>query len=322
MRRPPRRATSRCSPASWSGTSCWCRCCSCAACSDLRLRDGPGLLGRAGAHDGVNTLVVMEIFHLFFIRNIYGTSLTWKAVRGTRVVWIPAPVPQPADLRTAGRRSNVRGPRPRHRRGRHPRRRAAERGHRLHPGGPRRAGARRRSAHDRPARSVMRDGRRTTVAAEDIVPGDLVCSRPATVSPPTCGCRAQPAHRRSRAHRRIRSRRQGGRPGCAGAALGDRTSMAYLGTLVAAGQGPASRRYRGRDRTRPHQRAARRGRKLETPLLRQMDRFARQLTSSSCSGSAAVFAFAHLARGYGGRGVHGRRRRWPWRRFRKACRRS
>lgn len=25
----------------------------------------------------VNTLVVMEIFHLFFIRNIYGTSLTW-----------------------------------------------------------------------------------------------------------------------------------------------------------------------------------------------------------------------------------------------------
>lgn len=36
----------------------------------------------------VNTLVVMEIFHLFFIRNIYGTSLTWKAVRGTKVVWL------------------------------------------------------------------------------------------------------------------------------------------------------------------------------------------------------------------------------------------
>jgi len=36
----------------------------------------------------VNTLVVVEIFHLFFIRNIHGTSLTWKAVRGTRVVWI------------------------------------------------------------------------------------------------------------------------------------------------------------------------------------------------------------------------------------------
>ena len=35
----------------------------------------------------LNTLVVMEIFHLFFIRNIYGTSLTWRAVRGTRIVW-------------------------------------------------------------------------------------------------------------------------------------------------------------------------------------------------------------------------------------------
>ncbi len=34
-----------------------------------------------------NTLVVMEIFHLFFVRNIYGTSLTWKAVAGTKVVW-------------------------------------------------------------------------------------------------------------------------------------------------------------------------------------------------------------------------------------------
>jgi magnesium-transporting ATPase (P-type) len=35
----------------------------------------------------LNTFVVLEIFHLFFIRNIYGTSLTWKAVRGTHVVW-------------------------------------------------------------------------------------------------------------------------------------------------------------------------------------------------------------------------------------------
>jgi magnesium-transporting ATPase (P-type) len=35
----------------------------------------------------LNVLVVMEIFHLFFIRNIYGTSLTWNAMRGTPVVW-------------------------------------------------------------------------------------------------------------------------------------------------------------------------------------------------------------------------------------------
>ncbi|MGM0584875.1 MAG: cation-transporting P-type ATPase [Pseudomonadota bacterium] len=35
----------------------------------------------------MNTLVVLEIFHLFFIRNIHGASLTWAAARGTPVVW-------------------------------------------------------------------------------------------------------------------------------------------------------------------------------------------------------------------------------------------
>jgi magnesium-transporting ATPase (P-type) len=35
----------------------------------------------------MNTLVVLEVFHLFFIRNIYSTSLTWAAIRGTKVVW-------------------------------------------------------------------------------------------------------------------------------------------------------------------------------------------------------------------------------------------
>lgn len=36
----------------------------------------------------MNTLVVLEIFHLFFVRNLHGPSLTWAAVRGTRVVWV------------------------------------------------------------------------------------------------------------------------------------------------------------------------------------------------------------------------------------------
>lgn len=36
----------------------------------------------------MNTLVVMEIFHLFFIRNMDNISLTWKAVRGTKAIWI------------------------------------------------------------------------------------------------------------------------------------------------------------------------------------------------------------------------------------------
>lgn len=35
----------------------------------------------------MNTLVVLEVFHLYFIRNVHGTSLTWRAARGTPVVW-------------------------------------------------------------------------------------------------------------------------------------------------------------------------------------------------------------------------------------------
>tara|TARA_R110002096_G_scaffold46676_6_gene124796 strand:+ start:5414 stop:8137 length:2724 start_codon:yes stop_codon:yes gene_type:complete len=36
----------------------------------------------------VNTLVVLEVFHLFYVRNMYGTSITWDAIRGTRIVWV------------------------------------------------------------------------------------------------------------------------------------------------------------------------------------------------------------------------------------------
>ena len=35
----------------------------------------------------VNTLVVLEIAYLFFVRNIHGSSLSWKAVKGTKIVW-------------------------------------------------------------------------------------------------------------------------------------------------------------------------------------------------------------------------------------------
>ena len=36
----------------------------------------------------MNMLVVLEIFHLFYIRNIFGTSINWTALKGTRPVWI------------------------------------------------------------------------------------------------------------------------------------------------------------------------------------------------------------------------------------------
>ncbi len=36
----------------------------------------------------MNTLVVMEIFHLLYIRNMHSPTLSWQQLRGTRVLWI------------------------------------------------------------------------------------------------------------------------------------------------------------------------------------------------------------------------------------------
>jgi len=36
----------------------------------------------------VNTLVVMEMFQLFFFRNLYSSGLTWKSLKATRMVWL------------------------------------------------------------------------------------------------------------------------------------------------------------------------------------------------------------------------------------------
>lgn len=35
----------------------------------------------------MNLLVVLEVYHLFFIRNLHGPALRWANLRGTRVVW-------------------------------------------------------------------------------------------------------------------------------------------------------------------------------------------------------------------------------------------
>jgi magnesium-transporting ATPase (P-type) len=35
----------------------------------------------------LNMLVVLEIFYLFYIRSLHATSLTWRAARGTAVIW-------------------------------------------------------------------------------------------------------------------------------------------------------------------------------------------------------------------------------------------
>ncbi len=46
----------------------------------------------------MNTLVVLKIFYLFYIRNLHGTSLTLDALRATRAVWITLTVALSAQL--------------------------------------------------------------------------------------------------------------------------------------------------------------------------------------------------------------------------------
>jgi magnesium-transporting ATPase (P-type) len=153
-----------------------------------------------------------------------------------------------------------------------------------------------------PRAAVVRDGRRVTVAADDIVPGDLVILE--------AGDRV-PADLRLVKLRNLRIEEavltgesvavdKAIASVAAEAALGDRASMAFSGTLVAAGQGVGVAIGTGAA-TELGRISAMLGEveKLETPLIRQMDRFARQLTVVIVLISAAIFALAVLVRGYG-----------------------
>jgi magnesium-transporting ATPase (P-type) len=152
-----------------------------------------------------------------------------------------------------------------------------------------------------PRAAVLRGGRRTEIAAEDIVPGDLVLIEP--------GDRVPADLRLVRARNlRIDEAALTGEsvpvdktiaPAAANAPLGDRTSMAFSGTFVASGTGTGVAVATGS--------ASELGRvsvligtveTLTTPLLRQMNALARKLTLIILAGSAAVFAFAVLVRDY------------------------
>ena len=152
-----------------------------------------------------------------------------------------------------------------------------------------------------PRATVLRDGRRTTVPADRIVPGDVVLIE--------AGDRV-PADLRLIRCRNLRIDEaaltgesvavdKGVAPVAEDAVLGDRASMAFSGTFVAAGQGAGVAVGTGA--------ATELGRvsaligsvqTLKTPLIRQMDDFARQLTFVILAISAAAFGFAFLVRQY------------------------
>ena len=152
-----------------------------------------------------------------------------------------------------------------------------------------------------PRASVIRSGRRLTVSAESVVPGDIVLLE--------AGDRV-PADVRLLRARNLRVDEailtgesvpvdKAATPVDAQAALGDRFSMAFSGTFVAAGQATGVVVATGA--------ATELGRisamigaveRLATPLVRQMDQFARQITFAVLAVSTLVFAYAVLIQSY------------------------
>ncbi|NBJ13112.1 cation-transporting P-type ATPase [Microvirga arsenatis] len=148
--------------------------------------------------------------------------------------------------------------------------------------------------------SVMRDGKRHTIKAEELVPGDIVLLE--------AGDRV-PADLRLLRARSLRIdegiltgesvpvEKGTSRIG-ADAALGDRTCMAFSGSLVVAGQGAGVVTGTGAG-TEIGRITSLLGEveTLATPLVRQMDQFARMLTGAILAVSVAVFGIAVAVHG-------------------------
>jgi magnesium-transporting ATPase (P-type) len=152
-----------------------------------------------------------------------------------------------------------------------------------------------------PRASVVRDGRRVTLSADEIVPGDLVLLG--------AGDRLPADLRLVRARNmRVDEAALTGEsvavdksvePVHDDASLGDRSCLAFSGTFIAAGSGAGIVVATGGD-TQLGRISALVGavESLTTPLIRQIDRLARQLTFLILAGAVAVFAFATLLRDY------------------------
>jgi len=152
-----------------------------------------------------------------------------------------------------------------------------------------------------PAATVMRDGRRTTVPAEQLVPGDifmlgqgdrvpadlrLIETRDLRIDESALTGESVPADKSDRV--------------VAGdAPLGDRSGIAWSGTLVAAGSGTGVVVATGDATEIGHISSMLADvTVLRTPLVRQFERFGRWLTGGILTLAAVTFAFGLLVRGY------------------------
>ena len=152
-----------------------------------------------------------------------------------------------------------------------------------------------------PQAAVLRDGARRSVPVASLVPGDVVLLEAGDRVPADLRllrARGLLADEALLTGESVPAAKQEA-PAPAAAELGARHSMAYSGTLVAAGQASGVVVATGM--------ATEIGRisallqavePLSTPLIRQMNDFARRFTWLAIVGAAALFAFAVLARGY------------------------
>lgn len=153
-----------------------------------------------------------------------------------------------------------------------------------------------------PHANVLRGNQRVSIHARDLVPGDIVLLE--------AGDRVPADTRLIRARGMLIDEAiltgesvaaaKNEDPAPPEAALGDRHSMAFSGTTVAAGQGAGIVVSTG-----PQTQIGRIGRliaevePMATPLLRQVDAFARRFTWLAIGGAAALFLFAVVVRDYG-----------------------
>src|SRR5690606_2610635 len=131
-----------------------------------------------------------------------------------------------------------------------------------------------------PFASVLRDGQRVTILAEQVVPGDMVLIEAGDRVPADLrlvrarGLRVEEAALTGESVPADKTTAEVP----AGLTLGDRTCMAYSGTLAVAGQGAGIAVATGAKTEIGHVSALVSGvQTVTTPLLRQMNRLARQL---------------------------------------------
>ena len=153
-----------------------------------------------------------------------------------------------------------------------------------------------------PHASVLRGGRRTSVRAADLVPGDIVLLEPGDRVPADLRllqARGLLIDEAILTGESVAAHKHDA-PVTEQAALGDRTSMAFSGTLVTAGQGRGVVVATGAD-TQIGRISGLIGQvqQLTTPLLRQINAFGRRFTLVAILSAALLFVVAVLLRGYG-----------------------